>query len=297
MLDRLRPMAVFAKTAETGSFRAAAKALKLSPSVVSHHVSQLEQQLGVTLIYRTTRKLSLTQHGEILFASSAAMLMAAEGGLNEIAGRSHQPNGHLRITVPAVLVAGHLVEDIGAFSKLYPDVRLDLNFSDVRRDLVADGIDIAIRMGRMENSSLKARKLTVVPESLLASTSYIARRPRPRRPADLEDWDWLHLSSVHRQVRFRNASGATLTVATEPKHRSDDAIALYRLARTGMGLAMVPRFLAKADIEQGLIAEVLPAWKLAPIEVYVVWPSNTRRGSLTTLFVDFLFQCERDRKA
>lgn len=198
MLDHLRPLAVFAKVVELGSFRAAAKALGLSHSVVSHHVSQLEQMLGSTLLYRTTRRLSLTQQGERLFASAAAMLQAAESGLDEIAGGSRQPIGLLRVTVPAVLAAAHLVDDVAAFAELYPRVQLALNFSDTRRDLVSEGIDIAIRMGRLEDSSLKSRKLAVIPDALFASPSYVARHPRPRRPADLAQWDWLQLGPVHR---------------------------------------------------------------------------------------------------
>lgn len=295
MLDELRRLAVFAKVVELGSFRAAADALGLSHSVVSHHVSGLERQLGLPLLYRTTRRHSLTQHGERLYRSASEMLKAAETGLDDVAGRSRQPVGRLRVTAPAVMAAAHLVDDLAAFASAHPGIALSVNFTDVRRDLVADGIDLAIRMGRMADSTLKSRKLAVFQSRLYASPGFLAGKPRPRRPADLAAWDWLQLGAIHRVARFRHASGETETVTTRSRLEVDDAVALYRLARAGLGLAMVPAFLAEEDVAAGLMIEVLPAWRLTPITAFAVWPANVRRGNLTLRLVDFLADCEAGR--
>ncbi|KMN81531.1 LysR family transcriptional regulator, partial [Chromobacterium violaceum] len=120
MIDELRALAVFAKTTETGSFRAAARALGLAPSVVSHHVSQLESRLGVALLYRSTRRLSLTPDGQALYGHAQAMLQAAETGLNELAGRAIEPAGTLRLSLPAFFARGPLTTSLAAFSRCHP---------------------------------------------------------------------------------------------------------------------------------------------------------------------------------
>lgn len=295
MLDQLRPMAVFATTVETGSFRAAAKALKLSPSVVSHHVGQLEGRLGVALLYRSTRSLSLTPDGEKLFGAARAMLEAAEAGLDAISGQSSQPVGELRLTAPAVLSAGILVDDIAAFSERFPKIQLSLNFTDLRRNLIGDGIDVAIRMGWLEDSALKSKKLFEIRRKLCVAPSYIAKRAPPRRPADLADWDWLQLKSVRPEMTLTSKRGASHRIAFVPKLIVDDAIALYRLSRAGLGLAMTPEFLAADDIAQGRMVELLPAWHLEPLRIYAVWPPNAPRDSLTARFVAFLEERARIR--
>lgn len=296
MLDQLRPLAVFAKTVETGSFRAAASALKLSPSVVSHHVAQLEARLGVALLYRSTRRLALTRVGERLFQSARVVLEAAETGLDSVASQSRQPIGELRITAPAVLSAGLLVDDIAAFAATYPGVHLSLSFSDLRRDLLGGSLDLAIRMGRLRDSALKAKKLYEVRRTLVAAAAYVADRPAPRRPLDLTEWDWLHLASVPRSATLTRSAGRLCKIDFVPRLTVDDAIALYRLARSGLGLAMAPEFLAADDLAKGVVVEVLPNWRLDAIGVYAVWPPNAPRQSLTARFVAFLDQRERVRR-
>src|SRR5262245_51390457 len=139
MLQRLRAMAVFAKTVECGSFRAAAKALDLSPSVVSHHIAQLEAGLGNALLYRSTRCLSLTSDGEQLLAAARTMLDAAEHGLNQAAWRAHEPSGHLTITALAVLMSGPLAEDLAAFARAFPKVTLTIHATETVIDLIREG--------------------------------------------------------------------------------------------------------------------------------------------------------------
>lgn len=290
MLDRLRQLAIFAKAVETGSFRGAAKAFNLSPSVVSHHVSKLEENLGVALLYRSTRKLSLTETGEKLLEAAQEMLAAAEGGLDEINVRSLVPVGRLRLTAPAVLVHSGLIDRIAAFASTYPRVDLDVSFTDLRRDIIAEGIDVAIRMGWLEDSSLKARKVASVDRMLLAAPSYLKGRRQPKSPKDLECLQLIQLSSVARQFVFRSRSGRKTSIATSPHILVDDAIALYRLVRAGAGIGILPRFVAVDDLVSGRITQLLPDWRVDPLGIYAVWPSNAPRGGLTSRFVDFLDQ-------
>ncbi len=289
MIDQLRQIAIFAKTVEHGSFRAAAKSLRLSPSVLSHHVSQLEQRLGTALIYRSTRKLSLTPDGERLLEAAQAMMDAAEAGLEEISNQKQQPSGLLRVTLPAVLAQSELVDRMASFAIGHPSVRLSLDFSDVRRELIGDGFDIAIRMGWLEDSSLMARKLFDVDRHLVAATGYLETRPEPATPEDLTAWDWLELAPVwHKKPEFRNGSRRLVIARPESRISVNDAQALYRLTRRGAGLAIIPDFLVEADVAAAVLQLVLPEWTVPAVGVYAVWPSNAPRNGLVKHFVEYL---------
>lgn len=288
MLDHLRQVAIFAKTVDHGSFRAAAQALRLSPSVVSHHITQLENHLGVALLYRSTRRLSLTRDGERLIGSARAMLEAAETGLQAVSDQSAQPSGELQITIPAALAQSHVVDRIAQFTATYPAVRLTLDFSDLRRAVIADGIDVALRMGWLEDSSLKARKLFDVQRYLIAAQSYVDQRPKPESPNDLQDWDWLTLAQVGLTTEFRTSGQPVITLKPNPRLSVNDAHALYHLARSGAGLALVPEYLTHEDIAAGLVRRVLPDWTVASVGVYAVWPPNAPKEGLSALFINFL---------
>lgn len=289
MIDQLRQMAIFAKTVDHGSFRAAARALRLSPSVVSHHVTQLEQQLGTALLYRSTRKISLTPDGERLLSAAHTMLDAAESGLHTVANQTQLASGVLRITAPAVLAQSNLVSTIAEFAIAYPNVQLSLDFSDVRRELIGDGYDVAIRMGWLQDSSLMSRKLLDVRRLLVAAPSYLDRRPDPVSPGDLSDWDWLELAPVwSRKPEFWKGD-RKVAVSRAPSQVSvNDAHALHTLTRAGAGLAMIPELLVEADIAAGTLRHVLPDWTVSSVGVFAVWPANAPRDGLVRQFVGFV---------
>lgn len=293
MIDQLRQIAIFAKTVDHGSFRAAAQALQLSPSVVSHHVSQLEQQLGVALLYRSTRKLSLTSHGEQLLAAAREMIDAAESGLFAVANQSRQLSGELRVTMPAVLAQSELVDRVAAFTNANPNVRLNLDFSDLRREIISDGIDVAIRMGWLRDSALKARKLFDVDRKLVAARSYLKTRPDPASPQDLAGWNWVSLTQVPMKPEFRKASQKSVRLRPDSRVSVNDAHALYRLSYAGAGLAILPAFLAGAGISAGVLQHVLPDWNVDSVGVFAVWPPNAPKEGLTAQFIDFLVTPDR----
>lgn len=288
MLDQLRQIAIFAKTVDHGSFRAAAQALRLSPSVVSHHITQLEEQLGVALLYRSTRKLSLTRDGERLIGAARAMIEAAETGLQAVSNLAPHPSGELHVTMPAALAQSTVVNRIAAFTTSYPGVRLTLDFSDLRREVIAEGIDLALRMGWLADSSLKARKLFEVDRHLIAAQSYLESRPTPTSPTDLNDWDWLTLTQVKLASEFRKDGCSPITIKPTPHLSVNDAHALYHLARSGAGLAIVPDFFAHRDVAAGRVRRVLIDWHISSVGVYAVWPPNAPKEGLTALFVNFL---------
>ncbi len=295
MLDELRQIAIFAKTVDHGSFRAAAKALDLSPSVVSHHVGQLEQRLDTALLYRSTRKLSLTPDGERLLVAAHAMMDAAESGLQDIVSHTQQPSGMLRITAPAFLAQSALTDQLASFSLAYPDVQLTIDFSDARQDLIADGYDVALRAGEMEDSSLVARKLFNVQRRLVAAPAYLNAQPKkPTTPSDLSDWNWLLFAPVKRQkLVFHKAGKQKLITQPESHITVNDTYALSQLARAGAGLTIIPEFVAEPHITTGALHYVLPDWALASFDVFAVWPSNAPKYGLVKHFINFLAdQCK-----
>jgi len=290
MIDELRQIAIFAKTVDHGSFRAAAQSLRLSPSVVSHHVSQLEKNLGTALLYRSTRKLSLTPDGERLLAAAHNMIDAAESGLQAVVNQVDQPSGMLRITVPAVLSQSELTKMFAEFSLAYPQVGITIDFSDTHRELIADGYDVAIRAGKLKDSSLMARKLFEFQRRLVASPAYLESRPKkPANPSALSDWDWLELTPVwRRKLEFRNSNRRKIVTIKHMRVSVNSAHALCHLARSGAGLAVVPSFLVEPDLATGALQHVLPKWTVAPVGVFAVWPSNAPKFGLVKHFVSFI---------
>lgn len=288
MIDDLRALAIFAKVIEAGSFRAAAHELKLSPSVVSHHVAQLEERLGTTLIYRSTRRLSLTHEGEQLFASAQAMLLAAENGLNSVAHQATEPSGKLNLTVPALLTRSQLLRDIAEFVKTFPKISLSISFSDVVQDVIHEGIDCAIRIGVLKDSTLKSKKLYDMQRQLVIAPATMGRYPPPQTPQDLVTWDWIGLKMRAHTRRLHHKSGKTQSIDFKPRIIADSVDAMGQLALAGLGVATPPAFLVAEDLQQGRLVEPLPDWHPESVPVYAVWPPNVSPESLAYKLIAFL---------
>jgi len=288
MLNQLRQIAIFAKTVEHRSFRAAAKVLHLSPSVVSHHIAKLEEELGVALLYRSTRKLSLTSDGEALLVSAHAMIDSAEDFFNVATKQSTQLIGELSITLPAVLQQSDLLKHIGTFGKLHPNVDLKLDFSDIQKDLIKDGVDVAIRMGWLEDSGLKARKLYEVSRHVVASTRYLDSKPNKITVEEVETWDWIELSPIGFRKLYSFPNEPNRTFKPKSTIRLNSALAMGQLVLNDNGLAALPEFMIKDGIASGKLKYILPEINLEPIGIYAVWPANAPKGGMTSRFVEYL---------
>lgn len=288
MIDELRAIAIFAKTVDAGSFRLAAKGLNLSPSVVSHHIAQLEERLGVTLLYRSTRHLSLTKEGNELFAHAKEMLLAAETGLNAITQQASEPSGRLNITLPSFFTKSNLVKDIAAFAKAFPKVELLLNFTDVKQDLIRDAIDLAIRIGDLEDSALKAKKLFDMPRKLVVAPAYMECRKKPHKPQDLLDWDWIGFKMRPHRRTLIHQSSKSIELEFHPRIVADSVEAVSQLAIEGLGLATPPAFLVETALKQKDLIEPLLNWTVSSLAVFAVWPPNASKNSLTFRLIHFL---------
>jgi DNA-binding transcriptional LysR family regulator len=296
MIDQYRTMAVFREVVAQGSFRGAAKMLSLSPSVVSHHVSQLEQHLGTALLYRSTRRISLTEDGADLYDATRRMVEAAEAGLDAIRNRAQQPMGRLRIAVPgAVFEAPSHGDHLIAFARQYPKVELSISYGDHKLELVGSKYDAAIRIGWVEDSRYKIRKLGELDRALVVAPSYLVDRPMPKQLDDLSGWDWIRLSQLPLERQLTGRNGDIPDLAPPISVEVDSVAALCHMARSGMGVAAIPRCLVRSDLAEGRLIVLSPDWELNPAPVQAVWPDNVSPESLTVRFVRFM--AERMRGA
>ena len=239
-------------------------------------------------MYRSTRKLSVTEDGKRLLAETKVMLDAAQAGLNAVADGGSALSVALNVTAPAVLTQSALVDRIAAFSNDHPKVTLSLDFSDTRPAVIDNGIDVAIRMGWLQDSALKARKLYEVERVLATATTYAAEQPAPTETSDLEQWRWLELTQVGRKPEFRKPGMDPLQLKASSRLGVNDAHVLYRLSRAGAGLALLPEFLITEDLATGAMTHVLPGWAVDSNCVYAVWPPNAPKSGLTARFVEAL---------
>ncbi|MEM7473150.1 MAG: LysR family transcriptional regulator [Pseudomonadota bacterium] len=288
MIDHLRQMAVFARVVDEGSFRAAAKAIGLAPSRVSEIVSDLEEYLGTTLLYRTTRKVSLTNEGRIFYPRVVDMMRSAESGLNELNALSVDPVGALRISIPAFLTTGPLSTAIAEFVRLHPNIAFSVVYTDRPMGLIEDGFDLNVRVGWLDDSSMMSRKLADGKRVLVAGTEYAGKRKTPKRPSDMEDWDWIRYHQRADTSEFVGPDGSTEHVTGNAQIEVDSIDAVYHFALQNMGATILPSFLAARGIAKGELVQLLPDWELRDLGIYVIWPDKSRRESLTLLFVRFL---------
>jgi DNA-binding transcriptional LysR family regulator len=292
MLDQLRALGVFVKVVESGTFRGAARALKLSPSVVSHHVSALEGRLGIALLYRSTRSLALTPEGERLFEVACKIVTSAENAFAAADLNCQVHRGTIRLTVPVALATSPLTASFANFASLFPEVQLVLHFTDTRKNLIEDGYDLNIRMGWPEPSALEMQKLFVVPRRLVASPDYIKSHKRPARPVDLAGWKWIHFEPRPRSVELSHPKLGLEKVWGTDQITVDASPAMFHLAVCGAGLATLPNFMVDEAIAAGRLAEVLPQWKLPSPAVYAIWPRNAPRTGLTLKLIKHLAETQ-----
>lgn len=288
MIDELRAMAIFAETADQGSFRKAATSLGLSPSVVSYHISRLEQSLETPLLYRTTRNLSLTHEGQVLYARAKTMLSMAKAGLEEISTLKQQLSGKIVITLPTALTQHSLTNGIADFSTRHPELRVQLLFTDARQDLIAEGIDLAIRAGTMPDSSLKSRSLGVLERKLVCSTQLYRSRPAPLTPFDVQNWPWIHLIPMPQSREISDPEGNKHRLQFQSRFEVNNVEAMGQLCLQGLGVATPPAYLMTEALESERAIEICPHWQVTPIPLYAVWPYNKAIHAGVRALLDYL---------
>jgi len=276
-LDQLKRMAVFAEVVAAGSLTAAARRLGMTPSAVSQHLRQLEQALGLALLHRSTRRITLTEAGERYHAGCAAMVGAAREAEQALVRLRDEPEGELRLAAPVGF--GSLLATALAPLRGYPKLSLRLLLDDKLIDLIAERVDIAVRVGEMADSSLVARKLGSTARQLCASPAYLAERGWPATPQDLLRHDWLgskpNSSNSADMLELLGPSGERETLRLEGRVQVSQVTALHALAVAGWGISMGVSEDDRKALAEGRLLPVLPGWRMADMPVYAVTP---RRG-------------------
>lgn len=285
-LDALQ---VFAAVAEAGGFTAAADKLGMTKAGVSLQVSRLEARLGVSLFSRTTRRVRLTQAGEALHAQCAPALQALRDALAGSAGPASGLAGSLRLTAPVDHAVQSVAPAVAEFAARHPDLQIELHTGDRVVDLVAEGIDVAIRLGELRDSSLRAIKLGSFEQVPVAAPDYLARKGKPQFPEDLAAHDWVVFTRMRTPLTwtFRSGAGETRSVRTKGRIRVDSSAALRSLLLCGAGISVLDQFGVEAAIKSGRLQRLLPDWSLPRGGVYAVLPPGRHVAANARAFIDF----------
>jgi DNA-binding transcriptional LysR family regulator len=289
-LEDLVSMALFASVVQHRSFSAAARELGLVKSAVSKRVALLEERLGVRLLTRTTRKLSLTEDGVRYYEHCAALLAAAAAAEEAIAGASTEPRGRLRINAPISFTQGYLAPALAAFLMRYPEIEIELSTSNELIDIVEAGYDIVIRITQLRDSSLIARKLSSDRLVVAGAPGYFARYGRPAAPPELIGHNCLHYTLVPAagEWRFRDANREPYVVPVRGNLACDESETLRLAALAGLGLFVAPLFAVARDVAAGRLELVLEGTRRAEIGIYAMFASRRQLPTRTKLLLDHL---------
>src|SRR6186713_262641 len=290
--DAVLAMVTFARVVEARSFTGAAAKLGVSKSLVSERVSALERELKLKLLHRTTRKLSLTPDGVALYERCARVASAADDALVAFAGAGDAPRGLLRVNAPIVFAEEYLVAPIAKYLEKYPDVRVELAVNDRAIDLVEERTDVAVRISaRLTGRGLVARRLATDRPVLCAAPAYLARRGTPASPEELVHHDCVAYSLLEISDEWRFKQPGTkelLTVAIEPRFSAASGALVRRAAVAGLGIAVLPAFMAAAELAAGRLTVVLDSLYAPALGIYAVYPEARRVPGKLRAFIDTL---------
>ena len=298
-MDHLTSMAVFARVVEAQSFSSAARALGLSKSAVSKHIGRLEDRLGARLLNRTTRRLSLTEMGEVYYRHCARILREAEEADLEVGRLQDEPRGTLRINAPMSFGVLHLAPCLPGFMEAHPHVRVEVSLDDRFVDVVEEGYDLVVRIGNLADSSLIARKLAESRTMIVATPAYWQTNGRPRHPRDLSRHNCLEYAylSTRNEWRFRSADGGeTIAVRISGTLNANNGQILCDAALAGAGVARLPAFIIGSDVAAGRLEAVLTEFAPVPVDIYAVYPHNRHLSAKVRAFIDHYVDWLRQRR-
>ena len=288
-MDAFEEMRQFVRVVEAGSISKAAEQLGLAKSGVSRRLAELEARLGVRLLNRTTRRSSLTEAGRTYYAGSVKLLSDVAELDTLVADSEASLQGSLRLAAPLSFGLGHLAPAIEEFVRAHPAVQIDIDFSDRQIDLVAQGVDLAIRIAELRDSSLKARRICPIRLMLCASPAYLEKHGTPRSAAELARHRILHYDIGGGPVlRLADGSGGEEALQIEPSLVANNGDFLRDMAVAGHGIILTPSFIAWQAVAMGELVPVLQALWPPPLNAYAVYPQTRYLSRRARAFIDFL---------
>lgn len=282
----LNEIMVFARVAQMGSFSQAAKALCMPVSTVSRKVSDLEKRLGITLIQRTTRKLSLTRIGTEYYQTCSELLQGFDEAEVQATRAQAKPEGLLRVSVPVGLATGSFTDFVSTFMTKYPGIYLDLAITNQFVDLANDGVDVAIRFGPLQDSALIAKRLGTSTRLLVASATYLKKSGTPNQPQDLENHECLIYRSREPELYWElTKEKSRQRVKVSGRLVASDMLALSQLAVRGHGVALLPQMYCESDLKSGRLRAVLSDWKSPTSPVHAVYLNRRFMPARLAVFI------------
>jgi DNA-binding transcriptional LysR family regulator len=291
MSDRLQELSVFVRAAESGSFSRAGRELGLSQPSVSRIIGELEARLGVKLLLRTTRRITMTDAGE-LFLDRAREIEDAENAARGV----DSLRGTLRLALPVIYGMREIIPRLPKFLAAHPMLRVEMAVTDARQDLIAEGADVAIRLGELTDSAFGARKLDTLERMLVASPAYLKARGVPKTPADLASHDCIFgPGNYGRESWSFTDEGTQISVDVRGQIHTDSGPGAFASVLAGLGIAMASTVMCGAEVEAGLLVPILRRYKLQPVEVHAIFPGGPRPSAKVRALVDYL-ACEIKRR-
>ncbi len=296
-MDRLTEMEAFATVVDQGGFTDAARKMGISKSAVSKHVSSLETRLGARLLNRTTRRVSPTEIGLAYYDRARRVLNDAGEADALVTAMQSAPSGMLRVSVATDFGVNHLSPILGGFLHEYPDITVNMVLNNRFVELISEGFDMAIRVGELEDSSLRARKLTETTKRMIASPDYFKKFGRPHKIDDLNDHKLLHYSNqaAGNVWKITAPSGEKRQVRTAGSLTVNDGQSLLNAAVGGLGIAYLPSFLYADYLRDGLLEDAIPDLPVETQGIYAVYPPGRYTQPKVRAFIDFLVDKFRDK--
>ncbi|MBF1233980.1 MAG: LysR family transcriptional regulator [Haemophilus sp.] len=288
-MDKLNAISVFCKVIETQSFTQAANQQNISVAMASKLVSQLEEHLKTRLLQRTTRKIVPTEAGMLYYQRCQAILLDLSEADSSISNMATSLQGNLLISVPRDFGLLYISPNLPKFIELHPNLHVEIEFEDKRVDLVAEGYDLALRIGYMQDSSLVARKISSSPMHFVASPSYLESRGTPLTPDDLEYHQGLLYKSSLNQVHWQSTKANQIQrYKIQSKVVSNNGMALLEMTKAGLGISNSPSFFVKEALASGELVEILSEYKQKTLDIYVVYPNRRHLPAKVRAFIEFL---------
>lgn len=289
-MDRFHLMQLFVRIVESGSFSAVARELGMIQPTVSKQMTALEDKLGVRLLNRTTRRLSLTEAGREYYERCQRILDEVQEMETDVSGLQNRPTGTLRVNTPVAFGNVHMLPLILAFRRHYPGIAIDLSLDDRYVDLIQEGIDVAIRFGELGDSQLVARQVGSSARVCVASPDYLAQNGTPRHPSELRNHKCVTYTYLFSNEWPFDGPDGPLAVKVHGDFRANSGTTIRAAALEGAGIASVPAFLIRDDVETGRLVQVLAQYAPAPIRISAVYPSGRLLSRKVKMFVDYMQQ-------